>query len=386
MDWWSLVTALRSVTNLMKRVFSLAVLGFFCFVFLMIAYVSVARAESQIVVGLDGWQVPDKQVRYLPNYNPANPWQSTSQFITAKGSFTYGQAKFSGSAKMDSVSGSSISRLDVDYNLGTYGFRIGVLPYRISWCRTFDADSPWITEADAFCRSPILNEISRGAAGLQAYKSWLKGDYLIDGLIGFYQPMIDNQDHSLAAYKAVGRTVESDKYGVSVNVMQLSTGSQIRASWLHNYIAQNDDTGSHTAYQRRMDYDTYYLAGETTVKESLTVRLSVAAYVGSQTNPYYPYDWLGTSTTLEGIYAITPKDTIAGAVSNYTNDTKYAQTPNKVQTLNVPSYSVAWRHNFDDGYFGVLQATQSVDDYTLTSGANTLKEGVAVGLRLGKVF
>lgn len=380
MVWLSWVKALKNVI----RVF--LAWGFILLVSFTAYGISAAHAESQIVVGLDGWQVPDKQVRYLPNYNPANPWQSTSQFITAKGSFTYGQAKFSGSAKMDSVNGSSISRLDVDYNLGAYGFRVGILPYRVSWCRTFDADSPWITEADAFCRSPILNEISRGAAGVQTYKSWLAGDYLIDGLVGYYQPMIDNQDHSLAAYKAVGRTVESDKYGVSVNVMQLSTGSQIRASWLHNWLVQNDDTGSRSAYQRRMDYDTYYLAGETTVKERLTVRLSIAAYVGDQTNPAYLYNWLGTSTTLEGLFAITPKDTLAGAVSNYTNDTKYAQTPNKVQTLKVPSYSLSWRHNFDEGYFGIVQATYSGDNYKLTNGTLTEKEGVAVGLRLGKVF
>ena len=370
----------------MKRVNEWALIALFILVWVAMLsfYPSDCYADSQIVVGLDAWQVPQKQVRYMPNYNTANPWQSVGQFVTAKGDWTYGKAKFSASGKMDSISGSSIDRLDVDYSFGSYGVRAGIVPYRVSWCRTYDSNSPYIQEADAFCRSPILNEISRGAAGVQAYKSWLEGDYLLDSMVGYYDPLIDNQDKSLGPYKQVGPTVGSQKFGGSLNLMKLSTGTQVRISYLHSRLLQNDT--SPTGFQRHLEYDTLYIATETTFYDKLQIRASWAAYLGEQINNRNLYEWTGTSSTLEGVYAITPQDSLAIAASYYDNITEYASKPGKLQSLNVPSYTAAWRHNFDDGYFGILQLTQSIDDYTLTTGANTTKEGVALGLRLGKVF
>lgn len=369
---------------MMKRGAYLFTIAMLIFSVLMLAFIVDAHADNQIVVGLDSWQVPDKQVRYMPNYNTANKWQSVSQFVTAKGEWTYGKAKFSASGKMDSISGSSIDRLDIDYAFGSYGVRAGIVPYRISWCRTYDADSPYIQEADAFCRSPVLNEISRGAAGVQAYKSWLEGDYLIDSMIGYYNPLIDNQDKSLGPYKAVGPTVESNKFGGSVNMMKLSTGTQVRLSYLHSTLKQNDTLSS--GFQRHLEYDTLYIATESTWLERLQIRASWAAYLGNQLNIRNPYEWTGTSATIEGVYSVTPQDTIAVAASYYDNVTEYVTSKGKLQNLSVPSYTVAWRHRFDDGYFGILQLTQSTDDYTTLSQVNTYKEGVAFGLRLGKVF
>lgn len=346
-----------------------------------------AKADITLQTGIDYWKVPNEQVRYLPNYNTQEPWRKTEQWMKGIGSHQVGRFKFTLAGKITSLNGSRIDRADVDYSFGSWGLRAGVLPYRVSWCRTYDNSSPWISETDAFCRSPILNEISNGAAGLQTYRSDLWGGYLIDSLVGIYRPMIDDQDKSLGPYKKVGETVKHNKYGASINIMHLESGNQIRAAWLHTDLNQNDDRdGIAHPYQRQLKYETYYLAGEAAIMPSLTARLSGAAYIGTQNNSYYPYQWNGTSVTLEGIYQATDRDTLALGVSRYTNDTNYDKVPNKTQTLVVPNISIAWRHNFEDGYFGIIQATKSKDDYTTVRDENTFREGSAVGVRLGKVF
>jgi len=346
-----------------------------------------AKADITLQTGIDYWKVPNEQVRYLPNYNTQEPWRKTEQFMIGSGSYQTGQFKFTLAGKITSLNGSRIDRADIDYNLGSWGLRAGVLPYRVSWCRTYDNSSPWISETDAFCRSPILNEISNGAAGVQVYQSNLWGGYLVDALAGVYRPMLDNQDKSLGPYKKVGETVKHNKYGGSINIMHLESGNQIRAAWLHTDLNQNDDRdGIAHPYQRQLSYETYYLAGEMEAIKNVTLRLSGAAYIGSQNNSYYPYKWNGTSVTLEGIWQVNERNTLAVGASRYTNDTNYENVPNKTQTLVVPNISIAWRHNFEDGYFGIIQATKSKDDYTTVRDENTFREGSAVGVRLGKVF
>ncbi len=356
--------------------FALALLGF------------AARAQSAFTasMGVDVWSVPG-QVRYLPNYSTPNTWQSANPWASIKAQTTVdtdvGPLTFTASAQTSPVFGNRIDRLDLDLRMTERtGARVGVLPYRVSWCRGYEASNPWISEPDAFCRFSGLNEVSQGGFGAQLYHSDIVGGWMVDGMAGVYRPLIDGQDTKLGPYVAVGPTVKHEKFGASINALHLASGIQARAGYLHTLQNQDSRAGS---YQRRLDYDTIYLAAEGNVTPRLDLRASLSAYVGDQLNPALPFAWDGRSTTVEAIYKPATGHSIALGLSNYTNVTTYAKAPNHQRTQ-VSSQSIAWRTDWPHGLHTVLQATRSTDDATTRAGLNTIRAGNAVGFRVAKTF
>lgn len=340
-------------------------------------------------VGLDAWSVPTSQVRYLPNYSLPNgkEWAPFSQWSKATASHEVdtdiGPVTFTAQGQHNTLIGSRVDRLDASVRItDSTGVRVGVLPYKTSWCRTYDANSPWMAEPDAFCRFHGLSELAQGAFGAQVFHSTIASGWLIDSMAGVYRPEVDSQDKGLGPYVKVGPNTMHRKVGASINALHLGTGIQTRAAWLHTLQSQNSDTGG---YERRLDYDTYYLAAEGNVTQALNMRGSFAAYIGDQTNPANQYAWDGRSTTIEAIYKPVHGHTLAFGASKYTNMTTYAKPPNG-QRLDVPSLSIAWRTDLADGVHTVLQATRSHDNATTRAGVATAKAGNAIGFRIAKTF
>jgi len=348
-----------------------------------------AQAQTTVTgaVGADAWLVPSAQVRYLPNYSPPNEWLSVGAWV--RGTLQHeqntdiGALTLTAQAKASQVEGTRVDRLDADLRvLPGAGVRVGVLPYRLSWCRGYDTRSPWLSEPDVFCRFAGLNEVSEGAFGGQAYMSGIAGNWLLDGMAGVYRPMVDGQNDSLGPYKAVGPTVLHHAHGASLNALHLGTGIQARAAWLHTRQHQDSSAGS---YQRRLAYDTLYAALEGNVSQQVDLRASVSQYSGDQLNPANLYGWVGRSTTLEAIYRPAPGHSVALGVSEYVNRTTYAKPPNG-QIVRVPTASIAWRFDLPDQWHGMAQITHSQDTATTRQGASTSATGTAYGLRLAKSF
>jgi len=346
-------------------------------------YPRPAHAEVTLQAGVDVWSVPDNQVRYLPNYSTPHDWRAASPWVRAQGQYQLGDITLSAAGRTSAVEGGRIDRLDADVRLSeSAGVRVGVLPYRVGWCRTYDPSSPWIAEPDAFCRFTGLNELATGAFGAQAYQSGRVGGWLVDGMVGVYAPKVDAQVDGLGPYVKVGPDVAHRKWGASVNALHLPTGIQTRAAVLRTHQVQDSTAGS---YQRRIDYDTYYLAAEGSITPQLDLRASLSAYVGDQTNPANLYAWDGRSTTLELIYRPATGHTLALGLSEYTNRTTYAKAPHD-QSLRVPSTSLAWRFDLPGGMYAVLQATRSADRATTRQGVTTHRAGDAFGVRVAKTF
>jgi hypothetical protein len=344
---------------------------------------SPARAEVTLQTGVDLWSVPGGQVRYLPNYSTPNPWQNASPWVRGQGSYQLGDIALTAAGRWDAVNGGRVDRLDADVRLSaSAGVRVGVLPYRVGWCRTYDPASPWMSEPDAFCRFSGLNELATGAFGAQAYQSAMLGGWLVDGMAGVYAPKVDGQVNGLGPYVKVGPDVAHSKWGASVNALHLATGIQTRAAWLRTHQVQDSTAGS---YQRRIDYDTYYIAAEGSITPALDLRGSVSAYVGDQLNPANLYQWDGRSTTVELIYKPATGHSLALGLSEYVNKTTYAKAPHD-QSLRVPSTSLAWRFDLPSGMYAVLQATHSKDQSTTRQGVATLRAGDAYGVRVGRNF
>lgn len=352
--------------------------------------VAPARAAiATATVGADVWQVPDGPVRYLPNYSlpEGKEWSRDSYWLKATVqhdiSTDFAPITLTAQGQYNSLIGHRIDRLDAAMRITqSTGVRVGVLPYKTSWCRTYDANSPWMAEPDAFCRFHGLNEMAQGAFGAQAYTSGIAAGWLVDGMVGIYRPEVDGQDKGLGPYVKVGPNTLHKKVGASVNALHLSTGIQLRVATLRTDQNQKSDAGS---YERRLDYDTRYFAIEGNPLQPLTLRLSLASYVGNQNNPALPYAWDGQSKTLEAIYKPAPAHTIALGLSRYTNVTTYAKAPN-FQQLQVDSKSIAWRTDWPRGLHTVLQATHSTDDATTRAGVATARAGSAVGFRIAQTF
>lgn len=342
-------------------------------------------------IGADAWHISGGPARYLPDYSTPEPWRSTSAW--ARGSVQTrldteaGPLTLTAQGQKHQVNGSRVDRLDADLRLtDASGVRVGVLPYRISWCRTYDNRSPWLAEPDAFCRFSGLNELATGAFGSQVYHSALLAGWLVDSMAGVYRPSVDGQVQGLGPYTSVGPTVLHTAHGASVNALHLASGIQTRAGWLRTRQTQDDTTGAKGAYQRRLEYDSYYLAAEGNVSPQLEVRASLAGYLGEQVNPANLYGWDGRSATLEAIYKPAPGHSLALGYSRYRNATDYAADTIHRQRLSVPSTSLAWRFDLPAGWWAVLQWTRTDDDYTSRKGVQTVRAGEAVGARIAKSF
>lgn len=346
---------------------------------------AVARADTttSVTVGADYWGSPSEPARYLPGYasprfKSLTPWVRGQ--IQHRTDTDLGPITLTATGRTDPEHQGRIDRLDADLRMGQGGVRVGILPYRLTWCR---ADGgPWMSEPDAFCRFSGLNEVAEGAFGVQAYRSTVAGGFLIDGMAGVYRPLVDGQNDKLGPFVAVGPTVKHQAHGASVNAIHLGTGIEARAGWIRTAQDQDSDAGS---YQRRMRYDSYYLGLQGNVTKQLDVRASLSGYVGDQINPALLLDWDGKSKTLELIYKPDSTQSIAAGLSRYTNVTTYAKPPNG-QKLQVDSLSIAWRKDWPMGFYTVLQASRSLDDATTRRGVRTERAGTAYGVRLAKVF
>lgn len=343
-----------------------------------------ADTTTSTTMGADLWHTPTEPARYLPNYSTPNPWRAVTPWVRAQiqhGHDTdWGLLTVTAGGKTDPIFKGRVDRLDVGLHTVQGGVRVGILPYRVSWCR---ADGgPWISEPDAFCRFAGLNEVSQGAFGLQAYRSTMAGGFLIDAMVGIYRPKVDGQNDKLGPYVSVGPTVKHHAHGLSVNGLHLASGIEARAGWLRTAQDQDSDAGS---YQRRMRYDSYYLATQGNITPRLDLRTSVSAYMGEQANPALPYGWDGISKTMELIYKPDSTQSLAAGLSRYTNITTYSAPPNG-QALQVDSVSVAWRKDWPGGFYTVLQTTRSLDDATTRRGVQTVRQGNAWGLRVARSF
>jgi hypothetical protein len=347
--------------------------------------VTAARADTatSVTMGADYWGSPGEPARYLPGYasprfQPLTPWvRAQLQHRTDTG---LGPLTLTATGRTDPENQGRIDRLDADLRMGRGGVRVGVLPYRVSWCRS--DGGPWMSEPDAFCRFSGLKEISEGAAGVQVYRSTLASGYLVDTMAGIYRPLIDGQNEKLGPYVSVGPTVKHHAHGASINAMHLATGTEARAGWIRTAQDQDSDTGG---YQRQPRYDSYYLGLQGNITPRLDLRASLSGYLGNQVNPAQLYKWDGRSATLEAIFKPDSTQSLAAGITRYSNVTTYSAQPNG-QALQVDSLSVAWRKDWPMGIYTVLQATRSLDDSTTRRGVSTERAGTAWGLRVARSF
>jgi hypothetical protein len=146
---------------------------------------------------------------------------------------------------------------------------------------------------------------------------------------------------------------------------------------------QDSDKGS---FQRQMRYDSYYVAAEITALPKLTTRLSSSGYIGDQTNGSNPYKWNGNSSTIDAVYKLNHKHSIAVGYSRYSNKTFYHKQAINKQLGVVKGSSLAYSYQASPDWRLMLQYTDTTDWVSTRLGVITYRKGNAVGARAIRSF
>lgn len=365
--------------------------------------------KLNVQMGVDAWNLntPDRADAplkgvdrlYLANsntqwsyHNPAAWIKTTGQWnINSHLSLTY-------KARADQSVGTKLDDLNFDYRLSPQlGFRVGVLDYKTSWCRTYETDSPWIQEIDPFCTNRVTNEATLASPGVQAYLSFTPSHYLIQTLVGIYRPKAFgyNKDEFSNVANTKGVAI-NHRWGWSINALNLDNASEFRLSWLAAQQENNRDEGGY----RGQDAGALYLGTSFHATEKLNFRAYMFNSLVRQASYSYPPTYtqildnsmVRKSKAVELIYQINGQNTVGIAMSRYINNWNLTGM-NGYELYTNPNYyrftqkgaSITWRHDWERGIHTALQWTTSENDQVFANLA-AKANGTALGLRLGFTY
>ena len=365
--------------------------------------------KFNVQLGLDAWDLktPDRSNAplkgvdrlYLANsytqwsYRNPSAWIKTSgQWdISSNLSLTY-------KARADQSVGTQLDDLNFDYRLSPkLGFRAGVLDYKTSWCRTYETDSPWIQEIDPFCTNPVTNESTLAAPGVQAYLTFAPSNYLIQGLVGIYRPKAfkynENEFSNVANTKGVA---VNNRWGWSVNALNLDNASEFRLSWLAARQENNRDSGGY----RGQEAGALFMGASFYPIEKLNIRLSLFNSLVRQASYDSPPEYtqilensmVRKSSVVEMIYQVNSLNTLGLSLAKYTNNWNLTGM-NGYQAYTNPNYyrftregqSLAWRRDWSQDIHTSVQWVKSTNNQELAKTTANAK-GTALGLRIGLTY
>lgn len=374
-------------------------------------------------VGVDHWALETSVERdtldnmnsvsrlQLANSYPIRDYRNTSAWLRFEGGLRIGSDTLLNLRfRTDQVQGPSIDEATLDQALNAFGLRVGVVDPRISWCRTYDMDSPWVRENNPFCTIQPLNFAKRSSPGAQAYVHHIWGRYSLQALVGTYHPLVwgfaDDEFPTFPPPEGM-RATEHHKLGAAFSASNLSDGTELRLGWMQGDFLgtlQGPDPESRTVrsdvwfagvngyihrnwalrttyftydgqYQRRAEGHTAFIERQDTREyRAVTYELNHQASARDiWAVSYAIYDFDISGKTFVPI----------GGVS--TTHAVLIGSP-RFQTRNL---SLSWRHDWGTSAFVVIQASQARTQQRSSNGFRTRyaeSDGQALGLRLGYRF
>jgi len=374
--------------------------------------------RQQVQMGVDVWHIsPSNASRYLalPNatvwtYRPVSPW------VTVDGSvWLSNQLAMNLRARADQGLGTHVEELNASWAISPkLGVNAGVVSYKTTWCRTYEADSPWVRESNPFCTVSTTSDSVGGAPGLEVYTKFSVANYLLQAQMGVYRPLVFNYnttEFSTAPYPNAS-VYKNSKTGFSMSALNLDTASELRFGFLHTKQAEHvGATSLAESFDNQQIYDVIFVGGSFYLAPSVylraqTMRHNMTASYWSEPWSNWPsyrggVDLLRSSNALEIGYRQSSKDVMAMSVSEYLYDNSFVATlyplagynryPHQFVYRNK-SISASWRHDWDAHFFTSLQLTRSAFR-SQTPSANNIdpstyrnERGYSVGVRLGYQF
>ena len=371
--------------------------------------------------GADAWRLnPSQKIDSLPNFveensnlllpNSHSKWQYSE--VSAWGRLIGSKQLandllVSTKVRADQTLGLRVDEAQIEKHFSpSLGIRAGVVDYKTSWCRVYENDNGWMREIEAICNTPQFRDVTGGAPGAQIFTNLTWGDhYKLQSQVGIYRPLLLN-----FAPKEFGNLTPSTNYqvqknnktGVNFNLLNLYTGLEARLSYIHAnqmaYEPERDLSGT-----EKMVSDLVYMAISTPISKQLNFRIthlqqyqkatcrSTMATIGSACNLNLNFD--KESTAIELAYRWQNLHLFSLGLNRTNLDLQqvfftpsldvYHQS-NLTYTKSM-QLSVAWRKDWEDGWFSVVQFMQSAhqssyDIYTYQA------RGTALGVRLGYTY
>lgn len=216
-----------------------------------LASLSDQKAAWNIEVGEDFWNIktsatdlsPAIQPRsylFLPDSQTQWAYKNPHTEIKIVGMEPITQyLRFNMKFRADQEFGAKLDELALDYVVSpSWGFRVGVVDYKTTWCQTYDVDSPWIVAPSLACSSREFVDTSGGAPGVQSYVNLdLSQNYNLQALVGIYNPLVLNYASDEFAQWIPSpqyQVKKNNKLGGSLNLFNTWTGTEYRLSWLHS--------------------------------------------------------------------------------------------------------------------------------------------------------
>lgn len=311
----------------------------------------------------------------------------------------------------DQSTGARVDEASVDRAFHTFGVKLGVVDPKISWCRTYDVDSPWIRENNPFCSIKPLNFARGSAPGGQAYANFIMGDYSLQAIAGAYRPLMFGYEANVAptiVLSSKDNVMDRTKTGFALSATNLKNGTEFRMSLMKDqYSTYRPETTSAPARQKTMNADILFLGGAWYASEKLVLRGSYFMYEGPL--EYTDFDLVtyvnlhddkkNDALTFEVNYQANSRDVFSAAHATfgfYLDQKLYrlnGNTPElKSISFGTPEFvtkntSLSWRRDWGRGMFTVLQFSDAQTNQSDSKKVLKLSSnGQAIGLRLGYRF
>lgn len=350
-----------------------------------------------VEAGVDSWVLsPSVSQDAIPNYlenntnlflaNSHTAWHYKSQSPYAK---VLGDANltqhltFSLRTRADQQVGMRVDAVNLAWEISPQlGLRAGVTDYKTSWCRTYDTDSPWLQEIDTPCSTALFQDVTGGAPGAQVFTRQNLGNYLVQTQIGVYRPRWlghTDQEFGFAVPSKQFQVTANDKWGVSLNALDLEQGTEFRAAYIHakqQALSPEPQIQGNTTQA----YDLIYLATDfalsaktqlrlTHTQQNLnqTCRSSVALMGLCNWNSHMQ----ASANSIELTHQLDSKNLLAGALSAFDMQLEedffnkrfdvLAQYPNGLGIQNQRA-ALAWRHEWTNHIFSTFQWVRAKAD------------------------
>ena len=392
-------------------------LAFLCGVWTTAAQAEGLRINSVFEGGMDAWVISPKQPDPPPpgaglsngsayedhnnlilpdsdtkwTYRPVSPWIRWSSNVRLGPDF-----EINLKMRADQLMGAHVDVANVDWSPSPYlGFRMGVVNFNTNWCRTYDVDSPWVAEPDAFCRSNNYMNINNAAPGVQTYTNNTIGEFQLQTVVGIYRPLLFSYEVKEFGFnnEALGkdfRIMFNRKISAALNLLNVRTGTQFRFGMM-----RSDEAGRYEPRpvdvenrSRHNMIDNYYIGVDYYVLPSFRLR-----YSGSKFYSQDFYDGVlvvqdkDRSETLEFIYELKATDLLAFGFSRFgiaasVDDLPYRFKADDYYHLSNQTSSISWRHQWGKGMYSTLQWTHASQTNGY-EGRRRPGDGDAIGLRIG---
>lgn len=376
-------------------------------------------------IGVDTWHikadvaedtypgyVEDRSYLLLPDYNTKWSYHNPAAYGWAIGSTMLTPSITSNiKVQVNQMFGLRIDEAQIEKKISPYlSFRAGVVDYKTSWCRSYEADTVWMRDVEPLCNLQTFRDITGGAPGAQVVVQNHLDPYVVQAQIGIYRPKAfgyapqEFGDLYPVPDTKFKYTVNSNnKTGVNINILDLYRSIEARFSYIYGIqeaYAPDETLKSTTRQANKATYAaiSFPILNKVTANishftqiQNATCRSDIAPYSSCNLNAFFKK----TFKSMDASYPVNQRHTIGIGITkinydfrqdNYDPITQFQTFLSAIpRSIDITQKNLGWRMDFGNGLFTQLQYIKSKQSTSIYGEAYP-SAGRALGLRIGYQF